>query len=336
MERPDLSKVDSTVVAYIEALEKELAQYRKPAERPAPQFEQTEPPTTLNLLTLSRAGLIKRTPRHLYLRQRRGGVGIIDLESDIDDTPIGLTVADESESVLLITNQARAFILPLRDLPETPLRASGQPLSDMLSLQTLESVSIIVPLRDRGYLVLATDRGQVRRMRHHFFGPNFEDGSHLYALIDLGEPLAACWSNGEQDIFLATSQGRAIRFPEQKIPFKGCQGIRLEGTDTIVSVTAVGANSGVFLLGAEGKGTIRLMSGFAANKSPGAGGKLALKTEYLAGAITVEDTQDLFIASTQSKIIRFQAAEVATTEGVIQGVNCMMLRGDKAITLTAS
>jgi len=105
--------------------------------------------------------------------------------------------------------------------------------------------------------------------------------------------------------------------------------------DRVAAVTAVTEESGVFLLGHDGKGTIRQMSGFRANKAPGAGGKVVFKTDKLAGAVTVGPEDDLFIISKLGKIIRFKAGEVPPKEGVVQGVNCIALRSDEATAVTA-
>jgi hypothetical protein len=78
------------------------------------------------------------------------------------------------------------------------------------------------------------------------------------------------------------------------------------------------------------------MSGFAANKSAGGGGKLALKTDHLVAVIAVEPTDDIFAISRLSKIIRFRAGEVPAKEGVVQGVNCMSLRADEVMAVAAS
>ncbi len=84
-ERTDLDKLDSVVRAYIEDLEAELDRLRRSkgqsrrSTAAAGLLEPSEPPTTLNVVTISAAGLAKRTPRHLYFRQRRGGMGVFDL-----------------------------------------------------------------------------------------------------------------------------------------------------------------------------------------------------------------------------------------------------------------
>jgi DNA gyrase/topoisomerase IV subunit A len=124
-----------------------------------------------------------------------------------------------------------------------------------------------------------------------------------------------------------------VRFPERGVPVGGGQGVRLKEGDAAVAVAAVGPESGVFMVGADGMGTIRLMSGFSANKAPGAGGKTAMKTQELVGAVVVEETDDLFVISRLSKVIRFQVAEVPAKEGAVQGVRCIALRADEAVAL---
>lgn len=339
IERPDLGQVNPQVRAYVEALEAELERLRgeeAAGERgvAAAPLEPSEPPTTLNLITVSASGLAKRTPRHLYYRQRRGGMGIFDLETLESDPPAFLTISDESHSLLLITNHARAFRVPVNNLPESPVRSRGQLLTERLPFRPDERLAIVLPGQASGYVALVTDRGHVRRLRHHYLGDNLRPGTLLFEVQELGAPAAACWTPGEADLFIATAQGKAIRFAEQRVPHSGCLGIRLDRDDTAVAVASVLEESSVFLLGNDGKGALRLMAGFAANKAPGAGGKVALKTDKLVGAITAADNDDLFIISRLGKIIRFQAGEVPAKEGVVQGVNCMTLRADETVALT--
>ncbi|MEM7347248.1 MAG: DNA gyrase C-terminal beta-propeller domain-containing protein [Chloroflexota bacterium] len=341
IKRPDLSQLDHEVVAYIEALEAELEQLRdkKSSAPPSPReatFEQSEPPTTLNVVTLSQQGFIKRTARHHYLRQRRGGMGIFDMEVTGDDAPALLTVVNESHALLLVTNQARAFKVPTRQITETPIRSKGQNLLTTLPLRDDESAALLMPLQESGYLTIVTKQGEVRRIRHSFLGYNMEPGYLLFDYRSLGAPAAACWSKNDKELFIATRNGRAIRFAEQLISYKGGLGIRLSDGDEVVGVTVVTEESGVFLLSEDGKGIIRQMSGFAPNKAPGSGGKNAMKTNRLIGATTTEAGDDLFITSQLGKIIRFNADEVSTTEGVVQGVHCMGLRADEPTALIAT
>jgi DNA gyrase subunit A len=346
IERPDLSEVAPDVLAYIESLEAALAAQTIRRTRPPvvaevdldAEPELCEPPTTINLITLTAGGLLKRTPRHLYGRQRRGGMGIFDLDAPDDDPPALLTLADESASLILLTDQGRTYRLPVSRLPEMPIRAKGSALAGLISLRPGERIAAALPEDGGEQIALVGQRGWVMTVRSAFVGKSMIAGVVYYDAAKYGPLAAACWLPGSADeIFIATRQGFAIRFPAQRVPKTGCLGIRLEKNDVVAAATAANDASGVFLLGADGKGTIRLMSGFAANKSPGGGGKVALKTDSLVAAAALgPETDDVFIISRNSKIIRFEAAEVPPKEGVVQGVNCMALRGDETMAVAVA
>jgi len=348
LSRPDLNGVSPAIRAYIEELEAELARRQKPegssrpigsAEIEPTPLEPAEPPTTVNLITVSAGGLAKRTPRHLYQRQGRGGMGIFDLDAAAEDHPAFLNLADQSQTLVIVTSQGRAFPLPASQLAEAPVRARGQALNQWLPLQPGERVAVIFPDQGSGYLALATVRGQVRRLRYHYFGRNLQPGTILYDIREGGAPAAWCWTPGDADLFIATRKGNAIRFAETQVPVRGGLGVRVDPDDAVVGLASVREESGVFLLAADGKGTIRLMAGFSKNKEPGGGGKSAMKTDRLAAAATVNAGDDVFIISRLGKIIRFRADETPAKEGVVQGVNCMSFRADEAtavVTCTPS
>jgi DNA gyrase/topoisomerase IV subunit A len=78
------------------------------------------------------------------------------------------------------------------------------------------------------------------------------------------------------------------------------------------------------------------MSGFRPNKSPGAAGKQAMKSDEVIGTVAVSAADDLFLISALGKIIRFSASDVPEKESAVQGVNCMSLRADRAVSLAAA
>lgn len=341
MERPDLSAASPEVIAYIEALEARLAEFEAAetsGERRETSFEPDEAPTTVNVITISAGGFAKRTPRHLYSRQRRGGMGVFDLEAPANDAPAILAVADASDSLLLLTNQGRVFRVAVADIPEREVRSKGESLLARFPMRPDERLAVALPDRsaESAFLVLVTERGQVRRIARQYMGASLQPGVVLLDPSDGGAPAAACWSSGADDLFLVTRAGLAIRFAERLAPMRGCLGIRVEPGDRVVSVVATKPEGGVFLLSEDGKGTIRLMSGFSANKSPGAGGKVAMKASAIVGAAAVAEDSDIFIISRLGKIIRFRAGETPAKEGVVQGVNCMALRADECVALVSA
>jgi len=345
--RPDLSAVDPEVRAYIEALESELArlQTKTPTRRlraeddePAPSgpAEPDEPPTTLNLITATAAGMAKRTPRHLYSRQHRSGMGVFDLDSPDGQPPTILAIADEKENLLAITSLGRAFRLPVSAFPETPVRSRGENILARFQLNEGETMAALQPDRAEGYLALLSQSGMVRLLRHHVFGEYMKPGTALFDFKVFGPLAAVCWTPGDGDLFIATRAGRGIRFSEKSIHPQGSLGIRLADEDRAVAIAPVRENSGVFMITDDGKGTIRLMEGFSANKAPGAGGKIAMSTAALVSAQEVESSDEIFAISKLGKMIRFRVGEVPPKEGVVQGVICMSLRADEVSAMIVS
>jgi DNA gyrase subunit A len=340
-ERPDLTNLPDDVIAYIEALEAQLAaaQDDGAAGRIEEMLEPSEPPTTINLVTVTAGGIAKRTPRHLYFRQRRGGMGIFDLDAPEHDPPAFLAMADADAGLICITNQARAFRVAMSEIPEREVRGRGESILTRFPLRSGERLAVITadtPLHGGSHFVLAGTRGHVRRIARQYLGPNLQPGTVLYDVAEAGAPVASCWSGGSDELLIVTRTGQAIRFAERLVPVRGCLGLRVDQGDEVVAVAAAPATGGVFLLSQDGKGTIRLLNGFAPNKAPGSGGKTAMKAGVVIGAMTIHEGSDVFAISRLSKIIRFQADEVPAKEGVVQGVNCMSLRADECAAFTVN
>ncbi len=343
MERPDLNQVDPKVRAYIDYLEEQLNNNKSAKhihtsieiEREEP-ISWSEPPTPINIITVTKNALGKRTGRHLYSRQRRGGMGVFDIDVPEPDYPNILLSAEENQSLLLFTDKARVFRQTLTKLPGSPVHAKGESLIDRLAFEPDEKLVAILPDRAQGYVALISCTGRIRCLRHHLFGEHMRPGTAMYHADEFGPLASVCWTPGDADLFIVTRRGMAIRFSEKLTPPQGDNGIRLAENDQVVAITTVYSDSDVFLLGADGKGTVRSMSGFAPNKSLGGSGKIAIKNDQVVTAFSIAPNDDIFIISHLGKIIRFPVDEVPPTEGVIQGVNCISLRADQVMAATCS
>lgn len=339
IKRPDLSQASQEIRDYVEWLETELATAQQAASPPTqPETAEgalsPEAPTTFNLVTLSRNGMIKRTPRHLYARQHRAGMGVFDLDIPETDAPLSICTADQNQDLLLITEGGHAFRLPLRSLPESPVRDRGGSISEFLSLPAGESLKVILPAQDGGYLALLSGTGYVRLLRHNYMGETMQPGTTVFEVGKYGPVAAGSWTSGQGDVLITTRLGMGIRFRQKLVLNSYGLGIRLDRGDEVVSIAQVSEDSGIFLGCADGKGTIRMMAGFNANKEPGGSGKITMKTDHLVGAISADMDADIFMITQLSKIIRFPAAEIPPKMGVVQGVNCMSLRADRVVAVT--
>lgn len=337
MERPDLRNLPEEVQAYIAYLEEALLRLQNQpaaaalAAAPEPETaepEPSEPPTTIQVISISANGLAKRTPRHLYGRQRRGGMGVFDIDLPDGDAPAHLAIADVAAHLLLITNQGRAFRLPVTAIRETAVRDRGSDILSPLAMRPNERLAAVLPADGGSQLALASRKGWVRLIPQVRLGSSLIPGLSFFDTANWGQIAAACWVENDDDLFIATRQGQAIRFAARLIHKNGNLGIRLDAGDEVVAVTAVSEQSQVFLLTNDGKGAMRPMDSFRSNKTLGAGGKAVFKTEELITAVAVQPQDDLFLISQTSKIIRFSAADVPPKSGPVQGVNCMALRND--------
>lgn len=345
MQRPDLSNVDPSVLAYIQYLEKKAGirqasahredNYSSVPERSAEPLP-SERETTFNVITISQHGMAKRTPRHLFTRQHRGGMGVFGMDLQGEDEPIIVSGAEENQNLLFFTSKARVFRQSLNIIPSTAVNARGDAISTRFSIEPDEHLVAVLPEQARGYVALVSKSGRIRLLRHHLFGEHMRPGTAMYNFNEFGPLASVCWTPGDSEIFVVTRQGMGIRFAEKAISPQGDQAIKLSGDDQVVGVVSVYPDSSVFILSADGRGALRQMSGFAPNKSPGGSGKIAIKSMKVIGATTVEMNDDLFIISKLGKLIRFPADEVPSTEGVVQGVNCMGLRGDEAAAVFKS
>jgi DNA gyrase subunit A len=205
-----------------------------------------------------------------------------------------------------------------------------------LPLRPGENLAVIIPDQQGDFLCIVSQRGQVRRIAAHYLGRNLNAGAVIHDPKEGGGPVAACWSSGRDELIIATNQGRAIRFPERLVPVRGCLGLRVEPNDRVAAVAAAPADGNIFMLADDGKGALRAVESFAANKSPGSGGKTLMKTDALVAMMNVTPAHDLFLLSRLGKLIRFPADDVPPKEGPVQGVNCMALRADVCVAGTAA
>jgi DNA gyrase subunit A len=261
-------------------------------------------------------------------------MGVFDLDIDLPDLPAAVQPASENAHLLLFTNRARVFRLPSGRLDAVEVRAKGDDLSLRFPLEEDEHFVAVLPDQASGYIALASHRGRIRILRHHLFGEHMRLGTAMFRPEEFGMLASVCWTPGNADLLLITERGMGIRFAEKLVNPQGETGIKLAEGDSLVSVLSVDDDSAVFMVGADGRGTIRKMNSFAPNKSTGGSGKIAMRSDHVAGALAVESKDDIFLISRLAKIIRFPANEVPETDGVVQGVVCMQLRADDVVALS--
>lgn len=308
------------------------------SEAPAAQLATTRYPDDVMVLTITARGLAKRSPLNDYATQRRGGIGVYDIQSTRDDLVAHLVLARESAGLLVLSSRGRAFRLPVDSLPLTEVRGRGASIPDRLMFSDDETVAAVLALDDeqdsRNTLLIATRSGWLRSLHRNYVGVRLQSGTLLSDPKRGGPPAVMTLSDGAGEVLTVLRSGLGYRFSERLISREGVRGIQVHPDDAVVGLVSVKSDEDeVLLVTADGQGTRRQMAGFAANKSPGGQGKVIMKTDALAGAVRAGDGDEVLCISGFAKVIRFAAGEVPAKSGNVQGVNVLDTRGDSLAAL---
>ncbi|HEX7832378.1 MAG TPA: DNA gyrase subunit A [Thermoanaerobaculia bacterium] len=203
------------------------------------------------VITVSRGGYIKRSPLSLYRAQRRGGKGRIGMQTKEEDIVEHLFVASTHAYVLVFTDRGRMYWLKAHKVPEVASNARGKAIVNLLPIEQNESVRALLTTRDFSegkYVVMATRAGKIKKTELAAFSNVRAAG---IIAIDIGEGddlYAARLSSGNDEIFVGTHDGTAIRFPESHVrPMgrgaAGVKAISLRGDDYVMEMDVLPASA---------------------------------------------------------------------------------------------
>jgi DNA gyrase subunit A len=203
------------------------------------------------VITVSRGGYIKRSPLSLYRAQRRGGKGRIGMQTKEEDIVEHLFVASTHAYVLVFSDRGRLYWLKVHQIPEVASNARGKAIVNLLPVESGESVRALLTTRDFSegkYVVMATRAGKIKKTELAAFS-NVRATGIIAIDINEGDDLYAVrLSNGDNEIFIGTHDGRAIRFNEEDVrPMgrgaAGVKGITLRSGDYVVEMDVLPASA---------------------------------------------------------------------------------------------
>src|SRR5947199_3582515 len=196
------------------------------------------------VITVSRGGYIKRSPLSLYREQRRGGKGRVGMQTKEEDIVEHLFVASAHSYVLVFTDRGRLYWLKVHQIPEVGANARGKAIVNLLTVESGENVRALLTTKDfteGKYVVMATRAGKIKKTELTAFS-NVRQSGIIAIDINEGDDLYAVrLSNGDNEIFIGTHDGRAIRFDEEDVrPMgrgaAGGKGITLRPGDYVVEM----------------------------------------------------------------------------------------------------
>ncbi len=202
------------------------------------------------VITVSRGGYIKRSPLSLYRAQRRGGKGRIGMQTKEEDIVEHLFVASAHSYVLVFTDRGRLYWIKVHQIPEVASNARGKAIVNLLTVEQGESVRALLTVRDftdAKYVVMVTRAGKIKKTELTAFS-NVRASGIIAIDINEGDDLYAVrLSQGEDEIFIGTHDGMAIRFHENGVrPMgrgaAGVKGISLREGDSVVEMDVLPAS----------------------------------------------------------------------------------------------
>ena len=181
-------------------------------------------------VTVSHSGYLKRTPISTYRQQRRGGTGRLGMKTREEDFVSQLIIDSTHAYLLCFTNTGRVYWLKVYEIPDVGAAGKGKSMASLVDLQPGEKVVTILPVRDleedAKYVLFATRNGTVKKTPLKDFSNVMARGIIAIGIDKDDELVAARITDGKQIIFLATHDGMAIRFDEQRRPLHGPSRLR--------------------------------------------------------------------------------------------------------------
>ncbi len=295
------------------------------------------------VITVSRAGYVKRQPLDAFRRQGRGGKGVIGANLKEEDVIKHVFTTTTHHWLLFFTNKGRVYRTKVHEIPESTRTARGTYAANLIGISGDERVNAVIDLKeyaDDRYLLFATKRGMVKKTPL----PEYDSPRSGLTAINLRERdelVDVLLTDGKDDVILVSRKGQAIRFRESLVRPMGRQatgviGMRLAEDDEVIALGVASAGEELISVTQQGYGKRTPLSAFPVK---GRGGKgvightLTRKTRLLAGAFVGSKEQDLFTISSSGKVVRIPAAEIRRVGRASQGVRTM--RVDEGETVVA-
>ncbi len=307
------------------------------------------------VITISHEGYIKRTPTTEYRSQSRGGVGAKAAATKEEDFTEHLFTATMHNTLLAFTQKGRLYWLPVYELPEGSRTSKGRPLANFINIESDDKVRAVINVSDlknedyinNNYLVMCTRHGTIKKTMLEAFSRPRQSGI-IAITIDEGDQLiGVCLTNGDNDIVIASSAGKAVRFHESRVrpmgrTAAGVRGISLDEDDStnyVVGMVCIASPDTQLLVVSEKGYGKRSEIGEYRITDRGAKGvgtlKVTEKVGRLVAVLDVADNDDLMIINRSGIAIRTPVSSISVIGRNTQGVRLISLReGDEISSVT--
>lgn len=300
--------------------------------------------------TLTHFGYIKRQPTVVYRTQRRGGRGVSAMSTREEDYVKDIFIGSTHNTILFFSDRGKVYKLKGYQIPETGRSAKGMNIVNLLELEADEKINAMFPIQefaDDKFLFFVTKQGRVKRIVLSDLQNIRRVGIRALNLNDDDSLAEVLLTDGEQNILIATHNGRAICFQEAEVramgrTASGVRGIRLTEDDYVVGAVSAAKDKFILSVTENGFGKRTPTEEFSMHHRGGGGvslHNLTEKTGKIAGVAAVDDSNDVMLITSGGIIIRTSVTEIRECGRMSQGVIVMRTGEDdeeKVIAVTCT
>ena len=297
------------------------------------------------VVTLTNNGYIKRMTSETYKTQNRGGVGIKGMATNEDDFVEKLISMTTHDYIMFFTNKGKVYRIKGYEIPQYSRQSKGLPIVNLLPLEQEEKVNAMLKVShddENQYIVFCTQRGLIKRTALSEFENIRSNGKIAITLKDDDELLSVKKTTGENEIIIASSNGRMIRFEESEIRVMGRSASGVKGIDLgdgiCVGCEIALPGQQILVATEKGYGKRTNVEEYRMTHRGSKGVKALNVTEKNGNIVSfklVNGDEDLMIITNSGIIIRLAVEQISTTGRVAQGVRLINLKENQQVSSVA-
>ena len=288
------------------------------------------------VVTITQGGYIKRLPMSTYRSQRRGGRGIVGVETRKEDQVKDIYVASTHDYMLFFSNSGKVYWRKVYEIPTAGRYSRGKAIVNLLEEAAKERITATLPVKEfdpSRYVFFATKLGKVKKTPLSAFSNPRRGGIRAISLAEGDELVEVELTDGKQEILLATRYGKAIRFSEQEVrpmqrAAQGVTGIALRRRDEVVGVEVVKPGTTILAVTENGYGKRTPIEEYPLQRRGGKGVINiipSVRNGLVVGVLSVWDTDEVVLTSAKGVVIRLKVKEISVMGRNTQGVRLMKL-----------
>ncbi|MDB9917711.1 DNA gyrase subunit A [Pseudomonadales bacterium] len=292
------------------------------------------------VVTLSNSGYAKTQPITDYQAQRRGGRGRSASAVKDEDFIEHLMVASTHDTILCFTNKGKVYWLRVFEIPVASRAARGRPLVNILPLGADERITTMLPVReyrDDQFIFMATANGTVKKTPLMEFARRRSSGLIAIELDEDNTLVGASITQGDSDVMLFTSGGKAIRFNESNVramgrTARGVRGVKLRQEQTLIALIIPQPDAELLIASENGYGKRSSLDDYSVIGRGGQGVicmKVSERNGPVVGVIQIYSGDEVILISDQGTLVRIRGEEVSTQGRNTQGVRLINLASDE-------